>query len=371
MRTTDLVAARVEQAGWRVTRLPTHRADRRSRHRRGPGGRAARRHGRAARSTDLTEDPWASTVAGRRPRLRPRRPHHGAGRRGARAGRAARARAAARPACGCCSSRPRRSCPGGARRVIERGRARRRRARLRSALRPGRRRRPGRAAAGAAHQRRRPPRGPADRHRRAHLAPAPHRGPHLRAGQGHHRAARAVLSRRIDPRAGVSVVWGIVHAGRRPTSSPPGGRSRARCGCSTRSAWAECRGLVREVVAQTSSRPTASPRRSTTSAACRRSSTTGVERRSWPQAVARVLGEAGQVVDPAEPRRRGLRLVPRPGPRRDGPARHPHTRRADVRPPPGQPARRRARRRHRRPRARRGGRARLATDRRRAAYPLR
>ena len=44
----------------------------------------------------------------------------------------------------------------------------------------------------------------------------------------------AVLSRRFDPRAGASLVWGRSARGTRPTSSRPSASSRARCGCSTR-----------------------------------------------------------------------------------------------------------------------------------------
>ena len=77
-------------------------------------------------------------------------------------------------------------------------------------------------------------------------------------------------------------------------------------------------------------------------AACRRWSTSTAPPCCSAGAVERVLGADGHVPHHAEPRRRGLRLVPRPRPRRDGPARHAHAGRADVRPPPGQPARRRA-----------------------------
>ena len=46
----------------------------------------------------------------------------------------------------------------------------------------------------------------------------------------------AILSRRLDPRAGVSVVWGVVDArARRTTSSRARAWSAARSGCSTRS----------------------------------------------------------------------------------------------------------------------------------------
>ena len=118
-RTTDLVAARVEQAGWRVTRLPRTGfvADL------GDGGPlvALRADLDALPVEDTTDDPWTSTVAGRRPRLRPRRAHHRAARRGAGARRGARPRA-------CCRGRVRllfqpaeEVMPGGALHLMELG----------------------------------------------------------------------------------------------------------------------------------------------------------------------------------------------------------------------------------------------------------
>ena len=106
LRTAELVAARVEQAGWQVTRYSRtgFAADL------GDGGPlvALRADMDALPVHDLTDDPWASTVAGRRPRLRPRRAHHRADRR--RRWRWPRCTTAGCcPAgCGCCSSRPRR-----------------------------------------------------------------------------------------------------------------------------------------------------------------------------------------------------------------------------------------------------------------------
>ena len=87
---------------------------------------------------------------------------------------------------------------------------------------PTHRRRPGRAPRGSADRCRRRPRRPVDGTRRAHLPPAPDRGPHLRARQGLTELP-AILSRRLDPRAGVSVVWGCprrVGAQRHPRGRP-------------------------------------------------------------------------------------------------------------------------------------------------------
>ena len=204
--------------------------------------------------------------------------------------------------------------------------------------------------------------GAADRARgpaRAAPAATPRR-PHLTEdltfalGQGRSPSCPRSCRRRLDPRAGVSVVWGIVHAGSAPQRHPrdrPGRRHgpdarRRRLGrgreAGPRCSSTQIVGAVRRA-----------RRRSTTSAACRRWSTSRSRTGSWPARCERVLGDDGQVPTPQSLGRRGLRLVPRPGPRRDGPARHADAGRADVRPAPGQPARRRARGRHRRPGARR------------------
>ena len=106
--------------------------------------------------------------------------------------------------------------------------------------------------------------------------------------------------------------------------------------------------MVRDCRRADRARRTACRPRSTTSAACRPWSTSRSPTSSWRARCARVLGDEAQV---AAPQSLGgedfgwyLERVPgamvRP--------RHAHAGRADVRPAPGQPARRRARRRHRR-----------------------
>ena len=86
---------------------PQDRADRRARRRRHrPAGRAARGPRRAAGRRPRRR-PWASTVDGRRARLRPRRAHLRAGRRRARAG-PSHAAVPLPAGSGCCSSPPRR-----------------------------------------------------------------------------------------------------------------------------------------------------------------------------------------------------------------------------------------------------------------------
>ena len=155
---------------------------------------------------------------------------------------------------------------------------------------------------------------------RAHLAPAPDRGPHLRARQGDHRAAVDPVApprpaRRRERRLGHGPrgLGPQRHPGDRPAWA-------ARCGCSTPSpgrrprSWSRC-------WSSRSSRPTACTPRSTTSAVCRRSSTTWSRSSCLGHAVERVLGPAGHVPTLQSLGRRGLRLVPRPGAGRDGPPR--------------------------------------------------
>lgn len=59
----------------------------------------------------------------------------------------------------------------------------------------------------------------------------------------------AVLSRRMDPRAGVSLVWGMIRAGSAPNVIPGAGTVRGTVRILDAVAWAECETLVREVVA--------------------------------------------------------------------------------------------------------------------------
>jgi amidohydrolase len=65
----------------------------------------------------------------------------------------------------------------------------------------------------------------------------------------------SLLDRRVDPRAGVSMVWGAVHAGEAPNAIPDEGRLRGTVRILNREAWREAPDLVtkliREVVAAT------------------------------------------------------------------------------------------------------------------------
>lgn len=58
----------------------------------------------------------------------------------------------------------------------------------------------------------------------------------------------AVLSRRMDPRAGISVVWGIVSAGQAPNVIPRSGILAGTVRILDSDAWAECEAIIREVV---------------------------------------------------------------------------------------------------------------------------
>ncbi len=134
------------------------------------------------------------------------------------------ARATCRTASGCCSSPPRRSCPGRASRRRRRG-DRRRRRELRPALRPQPRRRHGRAQGRADHLGLGPRHGPAAGDR-GHTS-----RPHLavtwcsRSGRSSP-SCPPVLARRVDPRAGVNLTWGAVHAGDAANAVPRRGFRR-------------------------------------------------------------------------------------------------------------------------------------------------
>ncbi len=60
----------------------------------------------------------------------------------------------------------------------------------------------------------------------------------------------AILSRRLDPRAGVSVVWGQIEAGAAPNVIPASGRLAGTVRMLDAVAWADAERLVRELVAQ-------------------------------------------------------------------------------------------------------------------------
>lgn len=59
----------------------------------------------------------------------------------------------------------------------------------------------------------------------------------------------AILSRRLDPRAGVSVVWGAIQAGKAPNVIPSTGRALGTIRMLDAVAWNEAEGLIRQTVA--------------------------------------------------------------------------------------------------------------------------
>lgn len=58
----------------------------------------------------------------------------------------------------------------------------------------------------------------------------------------------AILSRRLDPRAGVSVVWGLVQAGAAPNVIPSAGRVAGTIRMLDAVAWADAEHLVRQLI---------------------------------------------------------------------------------------------------------------------------
>ena len=142
----------------------------------------------------------------------------------------------------------------------------------------------------------------------------------------------AALTRRVDPRAGLSLVWGHVSAGAAANAIPDEGVVEGTVRCLDTEAWRSAAALIEDLVQSvaqaygvtakvehlTAVPPTVNEPASAAMIAARR-------RRGARQG--RGAGYA------AEPRRRGLRLVPAPGARRHGQARQPHARPAERRRP--------------------------------------
>ena len=189
---------------------------------------------------------------------------------------------------------------------------------------------------------RRPRHGAADRPRRAHLAPAPDRGPRPSPSARSSPSCPAVLSRRLDPRAGASLVWGEVHAGGRQRH--PGERRRRRHPADARrdrldDADGPRPRLVEHVLAPYG----VTGRARATSGACRPWSTTpeATDVLRGPRSTCRARRPSGTAQSlGGEDFAWYLEQVPgamgRLGTRTPG--------RADLRPAPGRPAHRRARR---------------------------
>ncbi len=144
----------------------------------------------------------------------------------------------------------------------------------------------------------------------------------------------AILSRRLDPRAGVSVVWGFVQAGSTHNVIPASGRAAGTVRMLDAVAWNDAERIIRELVDLI-----VEPYGVTAEVTYQRGVPAGRQRALLDRAAGprrRAGGQRGRPgAHPAEPRRRGLRVVPRPDAGRHGPARDAHARRGDVRPPPG------------------------------------
>ena len=354
-RTTAVVAERLDRGRARrhacidgTGLIAEHR-------RRGARRRAARRPRRAARSTTPPATPWASTHAraSRTPAATTCTPPAWS------APALALAEAHAR---GLLPGRVRllfqpaeEVMPGGALRLMEAGALDERRPDLHAALRPDPRRRPGRPARGAAHRCRRRARRPADRSRRPHVPSrtSPRTSPSRSASCSPSCPRSCPAGSTRGP--GSSVVWGSVRAGSAHNVIPGAGQVAGTVRMLDAVAWADAetlvRGLIDEIVA---------PYGVTAEVDYKRGVPAGGQRAARPPSSSAAPSSAcsaatGRVSTTQSLGGEDFGWYLDARPRRDGPARHPHARRADVRPPPGQPARRRAGDGDRRAGARRGG----------------
>ncbi len=107
----------------------------------------------------------------------------------------------------------------------------------------------------------------------------------------------AVLSRRMDPRAGVSVVWGSLHAGSAPNVIPDHGVVTGTVRILDAVAWADCEVVVREVVDEIV-RPYGVTAEIDYQRGVPPVVNEPVSNRILADAVRSVLGETGQVVAP-------------------------------------------------------------------------
>ena len=149
----------------------------------------------------------------------------------------------------------------------------------------------------------------------------------------------AIVSRRLDPRAGVSLVWGMVRAGSAPNVIPGRGQVAGTVRMLDAVAWAEIEALVRgvidEIVSPYGIEAVVDYRRGVPPVINDPEST-----RILGRAIDHALGPDGRVATTQSLGGEdfGWFLDRRSG--RDGPARDPNAGRSDVRPAPGEPARR-------------------------------
>ena len=133
----------------------------------------------------------------------------------------------------------------------------------------------------------------------------------------------AVLSRRLDPRAGRQRRLGHRPVRLRGQRDPLGGSRRRHRADARRRRLGRRRGAGPRHDRADRRAVRRGARRSPTSAASRRSSTSTARPMLLGKAVQQRARRGGARRDQPEPRRRGLRVVPRQRPRRDGPAGHP------------------------------------------------
>ena len=143
----------------------------------------------------------------------------------------------------------------------------------------------------------------------------------------------AVLGRRLDPRAGVNLTWGAVHAGTAPNAIPAAGTVAGTIRCLDGRVWDEAGELaaatVREVLAPYGVTVDVQRRRGLPPVVNEERAT-----RFLDTAAKDLLGDEAVVLTEQSLGGGGLRLVPHRGARRPAAPGHPHPGGADVRPAP-------------------------------------
>ena len=155
-----------------------------------------------------------------------------------------------------------------------------------------------------------------------------------------------MLSRRLDPRSGVSLVWGIVNAGAAANVIPDRGLVAGTVRILDAVAWADCESLVRELVHDIV-RPYGVNAHVVYQQGVPPVVNEMVSHRIMSGAVHRALGEHGRVTAHQSLGGEDFGWLLDQVPGAMAPARDAHARRPDVRPAPGQSSRRRAGHRHR------------------------
>ena len=140
----------------------------------------------------------------------------------------------------------------------------------------------------------------------------------------------AALTRRVDPRAGLSLVWGQVSAGSAANAIPDDGVVEGTVRCLDAEVWRSALALVEDLV-QSVAVPYGVTAKVEYLSAVPPTVNEPASAALIASAAAAVLGPDAVDRDAAEPRRRGLRVVPAPGARAPWPGSAP-ARRARSRP---------------------------------------